>query len=59
MWPADQPLEEALWHLLFSTSPDAAYAKSCKASVAISIGPTGHAAEMRIASAILRPSTGT
>ena len=48
-WHANDPLEEALWYLLFSTIPDDVVAEACRDAVVVSIGNEAWSEEARLA----------
>jgi hypothetical protein len=48
-WHDDDPLDEAIWFLLFNAHPDPTFADGCRSAVGISIGMPTWAATIRTA----------
>ena len=46
VWESDEPQDEAIWSLLYTTHPDDAYWDTCRSAVAITVGHPEWAAHM-------------
>jgi hypothetical protein len=48
-WDREEPLSEAVWFVLYCSLPDDPYIDECKSALAISVGSSEWAAQIRAA----------